>query len=256
MSQAVPLRTAWLMRETGAGGEAGPGGRGRLRLAVPGRAQQRAERGRALRLAERDDLPHPGTVGGLGGEPGQLSRGNQEPRATGVEPGRDVRQARVRPDQAGAGAGGPDRVDRDGRAGRVLDEHAGRVALGQAAPGQPVRGRPDGAGETRPRGHRAFGGVDEGGTVARLIGGLEDALGQRAIRRGRALQERECLRAFPGTDAAFHQDLPARLPLAGGSWHGTGTRPVAAVGLPVPTPPWEPAGAGYQDPAPPCDSDT
>ncbi len=229
------------MRETGLLGEAGPGGRSLTGLAVPARSEQRAERGHARRLPERDDLPHPGTVRALGGEFGQRSRGDQHPRAAGVEPGGDVRRARVGPDQAGTGARGPDRVDRDGRAHRVRDEHAGRVALSQATPGQPARGLLYGPGEPRPRRHRTIGGVDEGGPVACFGRDRQDALGHRAIRRALAHQERVCLCAFLGTDAAFHQNLPARLVIAGGSWRGTGTRPAAAVGLPVPTPPWEQA---------------
>ena len=256
MIQAVPLRTARLMRETGPLGEAGLGGRVLTRLAVPAGSEQRAERGRARRLPERDDLPHPGTVRALGGEFGQRSRGDQHPRAAGVEAGGDVRRARVGPDQAGKGARGPDRVDRDGRAGRVLDEHAGRVALGQATPGQPARGRPDGPGEPRPRRHRAVGGVDEGSPVTGLTRDLQDALGQRAIRRARARQERVCFRAFPGTDATFHQNLPAWLLQQA----GPGVKPGPARPLPwacrVPTPPWEQGRRRGQVPVPPCDSDS
>jgi hypothetical protein len=255
MSQAVPLRTARLMRETGPLGEAGLGGRVRVRLAVPAGAQQRAERGRARRLPERDDLPYPGTVRALGGEFGQRSRGDQHPRAAGVEPGGDVRRARVGPDQAGAGARGPDRVDRDGGAGGVLDEHADRVALGQAAPGQTARGRPDDRGEPRPRGHRAVGGVDEGGPVAGLVRDFQDALGQGAVRRARALQERVCVRAFPGTDTAFHRNLQAWLFQRA----GPGVEPGPARPLPqacrFPPPLGNRAGTGYQAPAPPRDSD-
>ena len=252
MSQAVPLlRTARLMRETGPLGEAGPGGRVLVRLAVPAGTQQRAERGRARRLPERDDLPHPGTVRALGGEFGQRSRGDQHPRAAGVEPGGDVRRARIGPDQAGAGARGPDRVDRDGRAGRVLDEHAGRVTLGQAAPGQAVRGRPDSAGEPRPRGHRAVGGVDEGGTVAGPVRDFQDARGQGTVRRARALQELVCLRAFPDTDTAFHPNLQAALFTAGGSWRGTGPARPLPQACRFPPPLGNQAGTGYQAPAPP-----
>ena len=256
MIQAVPLRTARLMRETGPLGEAGLGGRVLTRLAVPAGSEQRAERGRARRLPERDDLPHPGTVRALGGELGQRSRGDQHPRAAGVEPGGDGRRTRVGPDQAGARARRPDRVDRDGRAGRVLDEHSGRVALGQAAPGQPGGGRPDGAGEPRPPGHRAVGGVDEGGAGAGPVRDFQDPRGQGTVRRACALQELACLRVFPGNDAAFHPNLQAAMFTAGGSWRGTGTRPAAAAGWPVSSPPWKPAGTGYQAPAPPCDSDS
>ena len=252
MSQAVPLlRTARLMRETGPLSEAGLGGRVLVRLAVPAGAQQRAERRRARRLPERDDLPHPRTVRALGGEFGQRSRGDQHPRAAGVEPGGDVRRARIGPDQAGAGARGPDRVDRDGRAGRVPDEHAGRVNLGQAAPGQPAGGRPDSAGEPRPRGHRAVGGVDEGGPVAGLVRDFQDARGQGTVRRARALAELACTCAFTDTDAAFHPDLQAAPFPAGGSWRGTGTRPAAAAGCRFPPPLGNRAGTGYQAPAPP-----
>ena len=177
---------------------------------MPARSEQRAERGGAVRVPERDDLPHPGTIRALGGEPGQRRRGDQHPRRAGVEPVGDVRRARVGPDQAGTAAGRPDRVDRDGRAGRVLDEHAGRVAFGQAAPGQPGRCRPHRPGEPRPRRYRAVGGVDEGGPVACPVRDFQDALGQRAVWRAIAHHELVCRRAFPGTDA-FHQNLPAWL---------------------------------------------
>ena len=75
---------------------------------------------------------------------------------------------------------------------------------------------------------------------ASTVRDFQDARGQGTVRRARALAEQVCLRAFPDTDAAFHQNLPARLSPAGGPWRGTGARPAAALGLPVPTPPWEP----------------
>jgi hypothetical protein len=200
--------------------------------------EQRAERGRSGGLAEREHLPHPGPVGGLGGEPGQRGRGDEQPHTAGVEPGGDIRHAGVGPDRQGGGSGRADRVHRDRETGRVLNEDASCVPVGQAAPAESVRGRADGPAEPRPPGHGAVHGVDDGGLMARLVGQRQNAIGNGADRHARARDERVRLDGYPHADAAFHQNLPGRSAIAGGS-----QRQVPGPAWPLP-----PAPAGAHPP--------
>jgi hypothetical protein len=208
--------------------------------------EQRTERSRSGGLAEREHLPHPGPVRGPGREFGQRGRGDEQPHAAGVEPGGDVRHAGVGPDRQGGGSARADRVHRDRETGRVLDQDADRVPGGKSALAESARGRADGPAEPRPRGHGAIHGVDEGGLGPRPAGQRQNAFGNRAVRHARAQAEQVRLDGCPHADAAFHQNLPGRSAIAGGSRRqvpGPAWPPPPA--RPVPTPPWVPAGGFF-----------
>ena len=189
----------------------------------------------ALGLAERENLPHPGALGGLDGQVSEVSRGDQQPGPALLELRGDVRRGPRRPNRCGHGPGRPDGVHRHRVADRVADEDPRRVALLQAAPGQAARGGADHVRELRPADHGGLGvaqghRVDERGSVSGLVGQRQDVLSHRPLLRVRAQRPQLGLDARSRTDLEFHQNLPLGA-TTGGSWPGAGTRPAAVAGL-------------------------
>ena len=113
--------------------------------------------------------------------------------------------------------GRADRVHRYRETGRVLNEDADCIPGGKSAAAESVCGRADGPAEPRPCGHGAIHRVDDGGLMARLVGQRQNAFGNRAVRPARAQDERVRLDGCPHAAAAFHQNLPGRSAIAGGS---------------------------------------